>query len=130
MALNSVGVYHSAELLAGSPYLTGLADTLTGHDILPQKLPRRTSVGALTDAYGHRYFLFLNRDVDEPLAVDLPLGKPVRLYTVSRETGEQIFLGDNITSLPLHLAAGDGVLYRMDEVTDAEPYTLEYRIAK
>ena len=68
--------------------------------------------------------------MDEPLAVDLPLGKPVRLYTVSRETGEQIFLGDNITSLPLHLAAGDGVLYRMDEVTDAEPYTLEYRIAK
>ena len=130
MALDSVGVYHSAELLAGSPYLTGLADALTGHDILPQTLPRRTSVGELSDAYGHRYFLFLNRDVDTPLAVDLPLGKPVRLYTVSRETGEQIFLGDNITSLPLHLAPGDGVLYRMDEVTDEEPYTLEYRIEK
>lgn len=130
MALQSVGVYHSAELLAGSPYLTGLADELTGHDILPQTLPRRCSVGELADAYGHRYFLFLNRDVDVPLDVELPLKKPVRLYTVSRETGEQIFLGDSITSLTLHLAAGDGVLYRMDEVTDAEPYTLEYRIEK
>lgn len=130
MALQSVGVYHSAELLAGSPYLTGLADELTGHDILPQTLPRRCSVGELADAYGHRYFLFLNRDVDVPLDAELPLKKPVRLYTVSRETGEQIFLGDSITSLTLHLAAGDGVLYRMDEVTDAEPYTLEYRIEK
>lgn len=130
MALQSVGVYHSAELLAGSPYLTGLADELTGHDILPQTLPRRCSVGELADAYGHRYFLFLNRDVDVPLDAELPLKKPVRLYTVSRETGEQIFLGDSITSLTLHLSAGDGVLYRMDEVTDAEPYTLEYRIEK
>ncbi len=130
MALHSVGVYHSAELLAGSPYLTGLSDELIGHDILPQTLPRRCSVGELADAYGHRYFLFLNRDVDVPLDADLPLQKPIRLYTVSRETGEQIFLGDSITSLPLHLAAGDGVLYRMDEVTDAEPYTLEYRIEK
>ena len=130
MALQSVGVYHSAELLAGSPYLTGLADELTGHDILPQTLPRRCSVGELADAYGHRYFLFLNRDVDVPLDAELPLKKPVRLYTVSRETGEQIFLGDSITSLTLHLAAGDGVLYRMDKVTDAEPYTLEYRIEK
>lgn len=130
MALQSVGVYHSAELLAGSPYLTGLADELTGHDILPQTLPRRCSVGELADAYGHRYFLFLNRDVDVPLDAELPLRKPVRLYTVSRETGEQIFLGDSITSLTLHLSAGDGVLYRMDEVTDAEPYTLEYRIEK
>lgn len=130
MALQSVGVYHSAELLAGSPYLTGLADELTGHDILPQTLPRRCSVGELADAYGHRYFLFLNRDVDVPLDAELTLKKPVRLYTVSRETGEQIFLGDSITSLTLHLAAGDGVLYRMDEVTDAEPYTLEYRIEK
>ena len=130
MALQSVGVYHSAELLAGSPYLTGLADELTGHDILPQTLPRRCSVGELADAYGHRYFLFLNRDVDVPLDAELSLKKPVRLYTVSRETGEQIFLGDSITSLTLHLAAGDGVLYRMDEVTVAEPYTLEYRIEK
>ncbi len=130
MALQSVGVYHSAELLTGSPYLTGLADELTGHDILPQTLPRRCSVGELADAYGHRYFLFLNRDVDVPLDAELSLKKPVRLYTVSRETGEQIFLGDSITSLTLHLAAGDGVLYRMDEVTDAEPYTLEYRIEK
>lgn len=130
MALQSVGVYHSAELLAGSPYLTGLADELTGHNILPQTLPRRCSVGELADAYGHRYFLFLNRDVDVPLDAELPLKKPVRLYTVSRETGEQIFLGDSITSLTLHLSAGDGVLYRMDEVTDAEPYTLEYRIEK
>ena len=130
MALQSVGVYHSAELLAGSPYLTGLADELTGHDILPQTLPRRCSVGELADAYGHRYFLFLNPDVDVPLDAELPLKKPVRLYTVSRETGEQIFLGDSITSLTLHLSAGDGVLYRMDEVTDAEPYTLEYRIEK
>ena len=130
MALQSVGVYHSAELLAGSPYLTGLADELTGHDILPQTLPRRCSVGELADAYGHRYFLFLNRDVDVPLDAELSLKKPVRLYTVSRETGEQIFLGDSITSLTLHLADGDGVLYRMDEVTDAEPYTLEYRIEK
>lgn len=130
MALQSVGVYHSAELLAGSPYLTGLADELTGHDILPQTLPRRCSVGELADAYGHQYFLFLNRDVDVPLDAELSLKKPVRLYTVSRETGEQIFLGDSITSLTLHLAAGDGVLYRMDEVTDAEPYTLEYRIEK
>lgn len=130
MALQSVGVYHSAELLAGSPYLTGLADELTGHDILPQTLPRRCSVGELADAYGHRYFLFLNRDVDVPLDAELTLKKPIRLYTVSRETGEQIFLGDSITSLTLHLAAGDGVLYRMDEVTDAEPYTLEYRIEK
>lgn len=130
MALQSVGVYHSAELLAGSPYLTGLADELSGHDILPPALPRRCSVGAFTDAYGHRYFLFLNRDVDTPLDADLPLQKPVRLYTVSRETGEQIFLGDNITSLSVHLTAGDGVLYRMEEVTDAEPYTLEYRLEK
>ena len=130
MALQSVGVYHSAELLAGSPYLTGLADELTGHDILPQTLPRRCSVGELADAYGHRSFLFLNRDVDGPLDAELSLEKPVRLYTVSRETGEQIFLGDSITSLTLHLASGDGVLYRMDEVTDAEPYTLEYRIEK
>lgn len=130
MALQSVGVYHSAELLAGSPYLTGLADELTGHDTLPQTLPRRCSVGEFADAYGHRYFLFLNRDVDVPLDAELSLEKPVRLYTVSRETGEQIFLGDSITSLTLHLAAGDGVLYRMDEVTDAEPYTLEYRIEK
>lgn len=130
MALQSVGVYHSAELLAGSPYLTGLADELTGHDILPQTLPHRCSVGELADAYGHRYFLFLNRDVDVPLDAELSLKKPVRLYTVSRETGKQIFLGDSITSLTLHLSAGDGVLYRMDEVTDAEPYTLEYRIEK
>ncbi len=130
MALHSVGVYHSAELLAGSPYLTGLTDELTRHDILPRTLPRRTSVGELADEYEHRYFLFLNRDVDASLSVELPLQQPVRLYMVSRETGEQVFLGDNITSLPLQLEAGDGVLYRMEPVTDAEPYTLEYRIEK
>lgn len=130
MALDSIGVFHSAELLAGSPYLTGLADELTGHDLLPETLPRRTSVGELADAYGHRYFLFLNRDIDEPLAAELALKKPVRLYQVSRETGEQVFLGDNLTTLPLHLSAGDGVLYRMEEVTAEDPYTLEYRIEK
>ena len=129
MALENRYVFHSSDVLPGVPFFEGLADDIAASEILCGPLPKRVSVGELTDAYGNEYLMILNRDFAEEKTVTLPLKDTFRLYEVSRETGKQSVLCDATDVITVHLAKGDAVLYRVQKASE-EPFTLEYRIEK
>ena len=127
MALDSYAVYHSPELLSGSPYIDGLADDISDSDVLTCPLDFRISVGELRDEYGNRYFMVLNRDFTVEKSTSIKLKRPMRRYDVSRIDGSQSYIGV-IDSIDLTLAPGDAALIRLQETND-EPFTCEYRIS-
>ena len=129
MALDSRYVFHSADLLPTSPYLTGLADDITDSEVLSGTLQDRVSVGELEDRYGNTYLVILNRDFTVEKTVELSLNKNYRIYEVSRETGRQSVLDDGTDRLTVTLAPGDAVLVRVQDAAE-EAYTVEYRLEK
>lgn len=129
MALHSKHVFHSADLLPGSPYMTGLADDIVDSAWLAGSLQDRVSVGELEDAYGNTYLVILNRDFTREKTVTLPLKKTCRLYEVSRETGRQSVLADGTDAIEVTLAMGDAIVLRIQDAAE-EAYTVEYRIDK
>ncbi len=129
MALDSQYVFHSADLLPGCPWMSGLADDILDSDVLASPLPNRVSVGELTDCEGNRYLLILNRDFTVEKQISLPLKKAYRLYEISRETGRQSVLCDSADTIDVTLAPGDAVLLRVQDACE-EAFTIEYRLEK
>ena len=129
MALESVNVIHSDDLLPGCEYMKGLAETMADSRHLKGTLPKRTSVGELEDAYGNQYLMVLNRDYEAAADITLELKDNSRIYEVSRETGRQNVICDSTAQIRITLAAGDAVLYRIQSAKE-DAFTLEYRIEK
>ena len=129
MALDSQYVFHSADLLPGSPYMTGLEDDITDSEVIAGPLQDRVSVGELADAYGNRYLMILNRDFTVEKKVEIALKAPSRIYEVSRETGRQSMICEGTDKIEVTLAAGDAVLYRVQNAAE-EAFTIEYRLEK
>ncbi len=129
MALDSRYVFHSADLLPGSPWMSGLSDDILDSDVLAAPLPNRVSVGELTDCEDNRYMLVLNRDFTVEKQISLPLKKSCRLYELSRETGRQSVICDCADTIDVTLAPGDAVLLRVQDACE-EAFTIEYRLEK
>ena len=129
MALENDLVYHSSEVtMPDTEGVDGLVDKIEDSDIVAS-LPRRCSVGEFNDPEGNRYMLILNRDYETDLDAAIPLKGDYRFYEVSRVDGTQSIVYDSINELPIKLAMGDAVLYRVQKA-DEEPFNLEYKLAE
>lgn len=129
MALESRLVLHSDDLLPGCPYMDGLADKTSDSDFVADGLPERVSVGELCDTEGNTYLMILNRDYETDRSFTVALKRPVRVYTVSKQTGRQTLTTERTDRLTLSLDKGDAVLLRV-QPADEEPFTIEYRLEK
>lgn len=129
MALENRYVFHSSDVLPGVPFFEGLSDSLKDSNLLCGTLPKRVSVGELSDAYGNEYLMVLNRDFTAKKTVNLSLKKTFRLYEVSRQSGKQVMVNDGTRTLSVSLDKGDAVLYRLQDASE-EAFTVEYRLEK
>ena len=92
-------------------------------------LPKRTSVGELSDQYGNTYAVILNRDFEKTADISLSLKDDYRVYEVSKQDGKQRVICDGTDKISLTLAPGDGVLYRFQKASE-EAFTCEYELCE
>ncbi len=128
MALDSKLVYHSDDLLPGSEFMKSYTESITNSEIFTGRLPKRTSVGELEDAYGNRYAVILNRDYEKSLQASLEMKDKFRIYEVSKVDGTQSIKYESAEALPIELAPGDAVLLRIQKA-DEESFSIEYHLA-
>lgn len=129
MALESINVIHSDDLLPSCENLKKLAETMADSRHLSGKLPKRISVGEFEDAYGNQYLMILNRDYETDVSITLDLKNNSRIYEVSRITGKQSVVWDKTEKISLTLEKGDAILYRLQPASE-EAFTVEYRLEK
>lgn len=129
MALDSRFVFHGEELLPGCDYMNGLSDGITESTVLAAVPGYRISAGELCDAYGNTYLMIVNRDYEKEQTASLSFRAPMRVYEVSKATGRQEVLAENVTEYALPLGMGDGRLLRV-QPAEEEACTLEYRLEK
>ena len=91
-------------------------------------MPPRISVSELSDAYGHKYLLVLNRDYRMENHYCLKLKTPSCIYRVSEKDGLEYHVRDG-AKLYGHLSAGSIALYRLQPVEE-EQYLMEYYLEK
>ncbi len=127
MALESKLVYHSDELLPDCPYMEGLSDKIEDSNILKGKLPLRTSVGELQDAYGNNYMLIVNRRFFKELDTTLELKGNYNIYEVSFSDGKQNLIKENASELDIRLPEGEAILLRIQPAGE-ELCTIEYAL--
>ncbi len=127
MALDSKLIIHSDDLLPGCIYTKPYFNQVEESEIFVGKLPKRTSVGELEDAYGNRYAVILNRDFEADSEVNLSLKENFRVYEVSKEDGRQRVIYDGVSELSVFLKKGDAVLYRFQKADD-EAFICEYEL--
>ena len=127
MALESELIIHSDDLLPGCEYKEPYFNKIEESKIFKGKLPERVSVGELSDAYGNRYAVILNRDFCKTAEFTLSLKDNFRIYEVSKEDGVQRMLHDSKTELAFTLQPGDAVLYRFQNA-DEQPFVCEYEL--
>jgi hypothetical protein len=130
MALESVGVFHSPEVLAGNEPFDNYRQPITESKILAEdELPFRCSVGEFSDCEENQYLLIQNRDFLVSREFYLKLKKDFRIYTVSKEDGMQVVSTENTDKLSLNLEPGDAVLLRFQDATE-EAYLIDYVLEK
>ena len=105
-----------------------LAASMEESELLEGELPARISVSELSDAYGHKYLLVLNRDYRMENHFCLKLKEPSCIYRVSEKDGLEYQVCDG-AKLRGHLTAGSIALYRIQPV-EKEQYLLEYYLEK
>lgn len=127
MALDSKLVYHSDDLLPGDKFLPDYIERIEDSEIFCGKLPKRTSVGELEDAYGNRYVIILNRDYEKEADITLDMKGDFRIYEVSKVDGYQDIIHESVSKLPIKLAPGDAVLYRVQPASE-EAFTCDYKL--
>ncbi len=127
MALDSKLVYHSEDLLTGSEFMKAYVENIENSDIFTGKLPKRTSIGELEDAYGNCYVVILNRDYEKPLQASIDMKEVFRVYEVSKVDGTQHLLHEATKALPIDLAAGDAMVLRIQKAAE-ESFTVEYQL--
>lgn len=114
MRLKSVAVYHTAPVPAGAKELPdrGLIRIDGGEFV----------VGQFDSDDGHRYAMFVNRNLKEPAKAKITFSQKVRLLEVSRESGglRGVLTRDNGagTTWNTGFAPGQAVLVRIDLVDD------------
>ena len=132
MALECHRVIHDESVVNDSKYQKEweeLCCFMADSELLEGELPRRISVSELSDPYGHRYLLVLNRDYREENHFCLKLKEAANIYKTSEETGEESLVYPAAKKLRGHLTAGSIALYRL-QPADEEPYTIEYYLEK
>lgn len=129
MALECTHVIHDDALLPDCPYMEELRTPISDSKLLTGKLPYRTSVSELTDAYGNDYLMVVNRDYLEKKDITISFKENVRVYEVSREDGEHRVLCDSTDTLTASFIEGGMALYRI-ESAKAEPSIIEYYLEK
>ena len=127
MALICQRVIHDDTMLPEA--LDGLRTSMEESELLEGTLTPRISVSEHTDAHGNRYLMVLNRDYEKDAFFTLKLKELSNVYEVSKEDGDQRLAFDQVKALPVYLAPGDLVLYRIQNA-DEEPYTIEYYLDK
>lgn len=130
MALTSVGVFHSPEVLKDNTDFEKYRQPLSDSMILADdELPFRCSVGEFEDCEGNRYLFVQNRDIHEDRKFVLKLKKNFRIYTVSQLDGMQSVLKKNTDTLKVSLVAGDAVLLRFQDAEE-EAFLIDYVLEK
>lgn len=130
MALTSVGVYHSPEVLTGNTDFARFRQSALESKVLADnELPFRCSVGEFEDCEKNRYLLIQNRDIHERRKFELNLAKKFRTYMVSQEDGTQSVLENNTDKIFVDLAAGDVILLRFQDATE-QPFLIDYVLKK
>ena len=125
MALDSKLVYHSDELLPDCPYMEGLSDKIEDSELLSGKLPLRTSVGEMQDAYGNKYMLIVNRQFFKGLDTTFKLKGNYNIYEVSAVDGKQNLIKENASEIDITLPEGEAILLRL-QPAEEEICTIEY----
>lgn len=132
MALDCQRVIHDCSLAIDSNYKEEwmkIASTMADSEYLEGDLPQRISISELTDTYGHRYLLVLNRDYRQERHFCLKLKNPSRVYRTSETNGLEQLVFENTQSLIGHLTPGSIALYRLQDAAE-EPYLVEYYLEK
>ena len=130
MALESVAVFHSAELLKGNKHFDKLRQSLSESKILAeQELPVRCSVGEFVDSEGNRYLMIQNRDYEITQQLDFVLQKEFRVYEVSKSDGKQRIRNEKVSKLGMLMKPGDAVLLRFQDAAE-EAYLIDYALQK
>ncbi|MBR3837141.1 MAG: hypothetical protein IKJ74_03260 [Clostridia bacterium] len=133
MALDCLRVIHDESLQPDTEkykehWEKGLS-TMEDSELLEGQLPNRLSISELTDAYGHKYLMVLNRDYRLEHHFCLKLKTPSRVYRVSEEDGLERMVYAETKKLKGHLTPGSLALYRIQPVEE-EPYLVEYYLEK
>ncbi len=129
MALTCDRVIHDSALLADCPVMAELRTPMAESELLAGELRPRISVSEHHDAYGNRYLMVLNRDLENGAHVQLNLKNPSHIYKVSREDGEQRLIYYNAQKLQGYFAPGMLEIYRI-QPGEEEPFTVEYYLEK
>ena len=130
MALTSVGVYHSAEVLEGNKNFEVYREsTANSHILSEEELPFRCSVGEFEDGEEHRYLFIQNRDYEKARTFKLKLQKKFRVYEVSQENGMQSVRNHSVESIRLRLEPGDAKLLRFQDAKE-QAYFIDYILEK
>ena len=130
MALTSVGVFHSPEVLEGKAEFEQFRQPISESEVLADEaLPKRCSVGEFVDIEGNRYIMVQNRDYAEIQRFALNLKKNFRIYEVSQENGGQYVKNDCTQVLNVKLQPGDAVLLRCQDANE-EKFLIEYVLKK
>ena len=130
MALTSVGVFHSPEVLEGKEQFEQFRQPISESEVLAdEELPKRCSVGEFVDVEGNRYIMVQNRDYNEIQIFALKLKKKFRIYEVSQENGKQFVKNDGTETLNVKLQPGDAVLLRCQDANE-EKFLIDYVLKK
>ncbi len=129
MALECTHVIHDDALLPDCPFMEDLRTPMSESKLLTGKLPYRTSISELTDAYGNDYLMVVNRDYLEKKDITLEFKDNMRVYEVSREDGEQRVVYDKTKTFTQNFIEGGMALYRVEPASN-EPATIEYYLEK
>ena len=129
MALHCDRVIHDDALLPNNPYMATLRTPMSESTLLCGTLPYRTSISELSDEYGHKYLMVLNRDYLKDATVSLSLKGTHRIYAPAAADGEEAVLSNATDTLTVTLVPGGLALFRLQPAIEA-PYTLEYFLEK
>ena len=129
MALTCLRVIHDDMMQPELNALEGLRTTMEESELVEGTLTPRISISEHTDAHGNKYLMVLNRDYEHDASLSLKLKNMSNVYEVSKKDGEQYLAFDHARAIPVYLAPGDLVLYRIQNA-DEEHYTIEYYLEK
>jgi len=130
MALTSVGVFHSPEVLEQHASFDEYRQSTAESEVLENKvLPFRCSIGEFVDVESNRYLLIHNRDYAVKRTFTLKLKKKFRIYEVSQDDGLQYVRNNRVQNLTVTLQAGDAILLRFQD-TDEKPFLIDYVLEK
>ena len=128
MALKCDRVIHGVDM---TPYKEKVTfSTMAESELLVGDLPQRISVSEMSDDYGNRYLMVVNRDYRNVVSYDLGMKDPCRVYRVSDEDGAQRLVFDDPGNKIIgNLLPGHMALYRLQPKSE-EPCEIEYYLKK